>query len=628
MRKKEDLAFEDALSDVLAGREELVEVPLTNRVIWFAGFAIFLASFVVIGRFVFIARGFDAYQDQSRRNLMRYQELVPPRGMIYDRFGTVLAENRPTFVLFLNLKQFLSRKDKEKKILSELEEILGLAPDEVRRMIQESDPAQRGGKVLLVDDVTQTQLIKLKSVNEEALEIESGFRREYPKGSTYVSLIGYTGSVNSDDLKNDPNLSAQAVVGRAGIEGFYDKSLRGEAGSITQIRNAKGEVLSDPQVKEPTIGKPLHLTIDAEFQSYFVKRFEEGLRALGRTTGVGMAMNPQTGEVLALFNFPLYDNNIFSASGRNDEKREVLNSPLHPLFNRAVAGFYNPGSTIKPMVGVAALKEEVITPQREIFSPGYLDVPNPYDPEKPTRFLDWRYQGLVDLGAAIAQSSNVYFYTVGGGFGDIKGLGISRLHDWWEKFGLGKASGIDITGEANGFLPNAEEKEKKTGTPWLLGDTYNVSIGQGDLLLTPIQILNYISTIGNGGKLYRPFLNREMETKKILADLSDLGPYIRQVQKGMIKAVESPLGTAHLLADLPFQIGAKTGSAQVQNNAQENAFFVGYAPTGNPEIAILVLIEHSREGSLNTLPIAKDALKWYYEHRIERTSNIRDTHSL
>lgn len=628
MKKREDLAFEDTLSDMFAERQEVVEVPLTNSVIWFVGLSIFLMSFVVIGRLAFLARGFEAYENQSQRNLMRYKELVPPRGMIYDRFGTVLAENKPTYVLFLNLKQFLARKDKGQKILAELNEVLGLAPEEVWRMISESDPTRHGGRVLLVDDIAQTQLIELKSVNEEALEIESGFRREYPKGPTYVSLIGYTGAVNADDLKSDPGLSAQAVMGRAGIEGFYDTHLRGEAGSITQIRNAKGEVLSDPEIKEPKIGSPLHLTIDAEFQAYFVKRFAEGLRALGRTTGVGMAINPQTGEVLALFNFPLYDNNVFSAAGRNDEKREILNSSLRPLFNRAVAGFYNPGSTIKPLVGVAALKEEVITPQREIFSPGYLDVPNPYDPEKPTRFLDWRYQGLVDLGSAIAQSSNVYFYTVGGGFGDIGGLGISRLHTWWEKFGLGKASGIDLTGEASGFLPDAVEKEKKTGTPWLLGDTYNVSIGQGDLLLTPIQILNYISAIANGGKLYRPFLNREMEEKKVLADLSDLGPYIRQVQRGMVEAVDSSLGTAHLLDDLQFHIGAKTGSAQIQNNAQENAFFVGYAPVEDPKIAILVLIERSKEGSLNTIPIAKDALRWYYEHRIASDPNIKSTPSL
>src|SRR6185369_6794081 len=274
------------------------------------------------------------------------------------------------------------------------------------------------------------------------------------------------------------------------------------------------------------------------------------------------------------------------------------------------------GSTIKPLVGIAALKEGVIDPARTIFSPGYLDIPNPYNPSKPTRYLDWRPQGDVNMAAAIAQSSDVYFYEVAGGFGSQKGIGISRLREWWQKFRLDQKTGIDLPGEASGFLPSPEWKEKRDGRPWLLGDTYNVSIGQGDMDITSIQLLSYIAALANGGTIYQPVLNKEAPHPKALADLTYLGPQIAEIQKGMRRTVTSPLGTAHALNDLPFAVDAKTGSAQVLNNTQENAFFVGYIPgtesgvdTGSP-IAILVLVEHSKEGSPNTLPIAKDVLRW------------------
>lgn len=258
-----------------------------------------------------------------------------------------------------------------------------------------------------------------------------------------------------------------------------------------------------------------------------------------------------------------------------------------------------------------------------------MDFPNPYNASETTRYLDWRYQGNVNLASAIAQSSDVYFYLVGGGSppeisppeilnggGTVKGLGISRLIDWWEKFNLGKPTGVDLPGEGDGFLPSPDWKEAKTKKPWLLGDTYNVSIGQGDLLLTPIQLLSYTDAIANGGKIYEPVLNLDSRHPSTTADLSAFQPEIKEVQKGMVEGVTSPLGTAHSLADLGFSVGAKTGSAQVMNNAQENAWFVGYTPTDNPQIAILVLVENSKEGSLNAVPIAKDILNWYYWNRI------------
>ena len=329
---------------------------------------------------------------------------------------------------------------------------------------------------------------------------------------------------------------------------------------------------------------------------------------MGRNVGVGIALNPQNGEVLALISLPGFNSNKITS--------EFLTNPLKPFFNRAISGVYAPGSTIKPLVATAALKEKIIDPLKEILSVGFIEIPNPYYPDQPSRFLDWKPHGWVNLYSAIARSSNVYFYEIGGGFENQKGLGIEKLKEYWQKFGLGKKTGIDLLGEESGFLPDPTEKEKRTKTPWRLGDTYNVSIGQGDLLMTPVQLINYIALIANNGKNYRPFINKE-KGEQVLIDLSSLLPEIKEVQKGMVDAVEKSYGTAYSLSGLPFSIAAKTGTAQIQANHTINAIFVGYAPVENPQIAVLILIENAKEGSINTLPIAKDVLLWYYNNRIE-----------
>lgn len=508
--------------------------------------------------------------------------------------------------------------------------------------VHENDLERFPDPILLASDLAHQELVAIKERNLKTLIVSDSFTRTYPEGAPFSSVLGYVGLASQKDFERNPDLGGQDVVGKAGIELWYDKELQGGSGAHITLRDAKGKILGEVEKSAPKIGAPLALTIDAEFQRYVYERFIAGLANIGRTNGVALAINPQNGGILAMISFPTYDNNVFVTSGNSEEKMKLLSSPLKPLFNRAVQGAYSPGSTIKPLVGIAALSEDVISPSRTIFSPGYLDVPNRFDPEHPSRFLDWRYQGDVNLSSALAQSSNVYFYTVGGGAGDIKGLGIERLREWWSKFKLGEKTGVDFPGESVGFLPSIEWKEKATSRPWLLGDTYNVSIGQGDLLVTPIQLLQYIATIANDGKMYAPhFVKQDIPTLR--ADFSDIVPEIQEAQKGMLSAVTSELGTAHTLADLGFPIAGKTGSAQVKNNKEENAFFVGYLPSdlstkasasvealaqkglpsealakeGSP-LAILILIENSKQGSLNAVPIAKDIFRWYYEKRIRK----------
>jgi len=322
---------------------------------------------------------------------------------------------------------------------------------------------------------------------------------------------------------------------------------------------------------------------------------------------------------------------------------DVLNDSGKPFFNRVISGLYSPGSTIKPLMAFAALKEGLINLKTEIFSRGYIEIPNPYNPESPSRFVDWKPHGWVNIYSALAKSSNIYFYALGGGLpknemGIVKnssndnneslsrGLGIEKLKEYWEQFGFDRKTGIDLPSETEGFLPDPEIKISRKKEDWRLGDTYNVSIGQGDLVITPIELISYISAIANNGKFYQPFIAKKFiagtkniirETEpKLIKDFSDYSNYFKEVQRGMIDTVEKPYGTAHLLSSLPIKIAGKTGSAQINNNTKVNAFFVGYMPTNDPKIAILVLIENAREGSLNAVPVAKDVLEWYYYNRI------------
>ncbi len=617
----EDLAFEDSLSEDWNRDLQMVELRLEQRPTRLVGFFLTALILVIAGRIVYlnVFRG-GFYELRAEANINRSEHIPAPRGIIEDRSGEVLAENQSVFRALLDVGEYSRHPELRDATLSAAQSILGISPETIQAEISAAAAAENSDPIVLAENIPQDQVVKLQALNLPTLSAVDAFMRYYPLGSSAASLVGYVTLPNAKDLAENPNLSNADLVGKAGLEMYYDSKLQGTPGIYVRLRNAQGQIISEQEQSVPKIGDTLHLTVDAGFQKYFSDRMIQGLQDLGRTSGAAIAMNPQNGQILALMSFPNYDPNVLSSPGHTADKLGILNSPLKPLFDRAVSGYYSPGSTIKPLDAVALLKENIIDPNRTIFSPGYLDVPNPYDPSKSTRFLDWRYQGEVNMYDGIAWSSDVYFYETVGGFGDIKGLGITKLRSWWQTFGLGRPTGIDVPGEGSGFLPSPDWKAKNSGEQWLLGDTYNVAIGQGDLTVTPIQLLNYISAIANGGTLYQPTVNLDNPQGVKLADLTYLAPQIKEVQKGMRLSVTSPQGTAYKLNDLPFPVYAKTGSAQINNNTKENAFFVGYAPdsSGNPAIAILILVEDSRQGSLNAVPIAKDVLQWYWQNRLSK----------
>ncbi len=619
---KEPLFLEEAVLDDLAQGFNRLEMPLSEKAFRLVGGAALLITLVVFGRIIFLA-GFKGafYKERAMVNAGQIDITRAERGIVFDRFGKPLVKNIPSFRLSLRLVDFFKTGDERNKTLEDVSGILGIDINKIKEEIADSD-MERQNSIVIDQSLGVEQIIKIKDLNSPFLTIENDYKREYENGPVFSHLVGYTGSASKSDLKEkkkDAAFSFNDIVGKTGLEYFYDEELRGKDGQILNYRNAKGEIIDEKILNNPESGNRLFSFIDADLQKFFYEKLRAKLLELGNRGGVGIAMNPDNGEVLAIINLPSFDNNRITTGDLSDDER--------PLFNRAIAGNYTPGSTIKPLHAFAALEEGIVSPDSKIFSAGYIEVPNPYYPDKPYRFPDWKPHGWVDVYSALARSSNVYFYEVGGGFEDLKGLGIDRLKEYWKKFRLGEKTGIDLPSEASGFLPDPETKKKTPDGAWRIGDTYNVSIGQGDLMVTPIQLLNYICAFANGGKIMEPRVMNKIVAEndtavkenppKIVADLSSRINSINTVRQGMTDTVEKEYGTAHTLADLPVSVAGKTGSSQVENKTKINAFFVGYAPKDDPKIAVLVLIEDAREGSLNAVPVAGDVFEWYYNNRLK-----------
>jgi len=638
MKRKPDIPVEDSLNDDWGHDLDMVEVPLSARPLIVLGAVITCIALIVLGRVIFLNSAGAYYISRAQDNAEAAQATPAPRGIIYDAEGDPLVENKAVFDAILDANAFISNPSMQSSTLASIQDILGVPSSTVWALLAQSEAQDFSTPVVLAQDIDQSELVNLQALGTSTIKIQSDFERYYPNGPIFSSVVGYVGRVSQSDLTGNPKLTADDFVGKMGIEEEYDTALQGTPGVDIKFTDAFGKVLGEEQQSAATIGSSVRLTIDGGLQTELYDSIAQELAVLGRQVGVGLAINPQTGAVLSLVNLPGFDNNAFeNPASSSAEIQDYLTSVDKPLFNRAVSGQYQPGSTIKPLDGVAALKEGVITSDRQLYSPGYLMVPDPYNSSTPTKYADWESHGYINLASALAESSDVYFYIVGGGSPEyttpplnnavdygINGLGAAQLYSWWTTFGLGKKTGIDLPSEAVGFLPTPAWWSTVSTRPWSLGDTYNVSIGQGSLAVTPIQLLSYIDAIANGGTIYKPFLDAS-STPVVTADLTSLLPEIQQVQQGMLAAVDTPRGTAYTMNGLPEQACAKTGSAQVQNNQEENALFVGYFPCTNPKVALLILIENSKQGSLNAVPIAKQVFNWYYENRIAGGSNATGT---
>lgn len=614
------------LEDILTDRtveEDLLEVPVTDRLfrkLFLVGVALVV---LVLGRIGYLSIvGHEGYAARAQANMSEVAREPAPRGVIFDRFGKPLVENVPSFRAVLAPRYLPASPEERVARLHEIADAIGMPREELLAKVAAKD-WNASESLVIASDPSQDMLVRLAALNAPEISMVPVFNRAMPGAFAFSHLVGYTALATDRELIEQPSLTASDLVGRSGLEAWYDEILRGIDGTHIRFMNARGEVAGEREGREPAPGADLHTAIDGELQQYIYDRFRQGLLDLGRVSGAAIAIDPMNGEVRAMVSVPGYDTKRIS---------EYLADPVKPLFNRGVSGTYSPGSTIKPLDATAALVEGVIDPERQIYSSGYLEIPNPYFPDQPSRFPDWKPHGWVDLRSALARSSNVYFYEVGGGFGDQRGLGIETLKRWWQKFRLDQPTGIDLPGEARGFLPDPGWHEATFKRPWRIGDTYHVSIGQGDLRVTPIALLSYIAAVANGGVWYEPRIGLFSSgtvastsidrTKPVVLEdrRAELGTALEVVREGMRDGVEKPYGTSYLLHDLPIAVAAKTGTAQIENNQKVNAFFVGFAPYEHPSLALLLLIENAREGGMNTTPIARDIFSWYHDHRIKERS--------
>lgn len=621
LKHNTELEFEEVVFGQKAVDRDYAELPLHRFAFWGIGIAAIGIVAGISGRLLWlnIKKG-DFYLHRASANVTKEISLPTARGIITDRYGAPLVENKPVFTALLDIGTLLKKPVEDRmKLLQEIDLVLrehGIESN-IATAIDESD-VEDSSIIVIERGVGGDVAIALKDLNDEAIIVQNDYRRSYINGRVASHVLGYT-------AKND---RGAGIAGRSGLEEYYDRLLRGEDGSITVAQNARGKILDARITKSATVGATIETTLDGPLQQYVYDRMQEGLQALDRDAGVAIVLNTRTGDVLSLVSLPSFDGNVFTTSGKNDERQRFLTSRRKPLFNRAISGLYSPGSTIKPMMALGALHEGIVQPTDAFFSSGVLELPNPYDPEHPSKFLDWKAHGYVDMYRALAVSSNVYFYIVGGGFKEKVGLGIERIKAYWDRFRFWQKTGIDLPGESAGKLESQAEWESRTRRSWRVGNTYNTSIGQGDMLTTPLRLLSFIGSVGMRGVMQKPYLVREIKNTNgeiierhesvVILDYTDLAKEIHEVRKGMRDAVAKEYGTAHRLDDLPMPVSGKTGSAQIENNKKTNAFFVGYAPSEDPEIALLILVEDAKEGSLNTIPIAHDILNWYYENRMKK----------
>jgi len=594
---KEDIEPHEILLDSLAEKKEKqlglsekkFEVPLLKKIIQvFFVFCFLAISFLLFKTFQLqVVEGKDFVQ-LAERNKFIIHQIQAERGVIYDRDMEQLVFNKSTFDLVCE------------------------------------------GEV--VKNLSHQELILFEARNGENSDckIETNVVREYKEGEIFAQVLGYTAKINNEELASAPEFYSVAdYVGRTGIESYYERYLRKNPGKLRVERDVFGKALSQEILSLPESGESLVLWLDADLQRKLSEELEKKYKELGAKGAVAVAMDPKTGGILALVSLPSFDNNLFQKGADIASLQSLLDDSqkLNPLFNRAISGRYLTGSTIKPLIASAALQEQIIAPEKQIYSAGYIEVPHQYNPEIVYRFADWMAHGWVDMRKAIAQSSNVYFYSIGGGYGEQEGLGPTKIKEYLELFGWAERTGIDLPGEAAGFVPDIEWKRNALGEGWWDGNTYYLSIGQEYLQITPLEVVTSIAAIANGGKLLKPQVVREIisgssgefevveEFKPEVLRENFIDPEnLEIVREGMRQAVtgfNSPQASAVILNSLPISSAAKTGTAELGNDSFHNWITV-FAPYEDPEIILTVMVENVKGVQAAVLPVAREVLEWYF----------------
>jgi len=579
---------------------------------------ILLASALVVRLVYLQVVGHEHYASLAKDNSIKIVPLVPTRGMIYDRKGKILAENRSSYSLELTPEQMPDIDG----TLRRLQKLLDI-PDETIETYQKQRRRQKQftSSPLLIG-LNELELAKFAVVRPyfPGVDIRTRLVRHYPYGEITSHVVGYVGRISEPELKDLPvaEYRGSSHIGKLGIESSYENALHGKTGYAEIETNVQARPLNTLSETVATPGADLHLTLDIDLQ-------KTAYDALENYNGAVVAIDIKTGGVLVFVSRPGFDPNPFVVGIDNATYQSLQNSDNQPLFNRALRGLYPPGSTIKPFIALAGLEYNTISAQQRLFCPGYYQLPGASH-----KYRDWKRggHGSVNLNQAITESCDVYFYRL------ASMLGIDNLHEFLQKFGFGEKTGIDLLGEKGGILPSREWKQQQKNRAWYPGDTLITGIGQGYHQVTPLQLARATATLANRGNIVTPFLVDRLVT----AQISQPGPEIHQgtipikpenldnVIEGMVNVVHSQRGTAKGISrGVKYIIAGKTGTAQVmgiKQNARYNeneidfkyrdhALFIAFAPADNPQIAVAVIAENGGHGGSVAAPIAGAVIKQY-----------------
>jgi len=554
-----------------------------------------------------VVRG-EEYASLAENNRLRRVPIPPMRGTIFDRNGEVLASTRPSMNLVLR-REGLTDPDSQ---LRRLEAVLGVPSGMLRARLDQMRSRPAFEPLLVREDVGLWEVAKVESRREwfPSVEIEQVPVRSYPAGPAAAHVVGYVGEVGEAQLASqgpEGPLQPGDVVGKSGIERAYDESLRGRRGWKLVTVNSLGRQFGEPRVgREPVDGTPLRTTLDIRLQKALYE-------ALGGEAGAGVFLNPWTGEILALASTPAFDPNLFAGPVTPEAWRALAADPRRPLHDRAIASFYAPGSTFKVLLSIAGLETGTISPETIRHCSGSIVLYG-----RP--FLCWKKggHGSVALERALVHSCNVYFYQLG------KALGIETIARYADLFNIGRPTGVDLPGESGGVLPSPEWKRKRTGEPWYAGETISVSIGQGVLAVTPLQMATLISAVATGGMLPRPHVRADAKPEPVKLPVAP--ETFGLVRRALREVVEAGTGRRAALGPIP--VAGKTGTAQVFKHSagidadklpkeeRDHAWFVGYAPAERPEIAFAVVVEHGGHGGTAAAPIVRQVLEVYFADRL------------
>jgi len=590
---------------------------------WLGFGVIVLCILALLGRYVWLQIvAFDQFSTRSENNRVAVRPVVPNRGIIYDRRGRVIAENVPAYRLEIIPEKVSTKQQGLEALLDELSTLIDLTEDD-RKAFEKSRRNYRVfDSVPLKFNLSEREVARF-AVNRhrfQGVDVVPYLSRYYPYGELLTHVVGYTGRLDADDIASvdEGNYRGTRTIGKIGVEKSRETELHGISGFERVETNVRGRVLRVLEKQDAIPGTDLVLSIDVAVQ-------QAAWDALGDRPGSVVAIDPTDGSVIALVSKPAYDPNAFVNGISQKAYDEILNAPGRPLFNRAINGSYEPGSTLKPFVGLAGLELGVVTPQTRVFSNGKFYIEG-YD--RPYR--DWKKtgHGWVDIRSALEQSVNTYFYQLS------MNLGIDRMHDYLAQFDFGATTGIDIPGEARGLLPSREWKRAVLDQPWYPGETVIAGIGQGFNVVTPLQMANAVAALVNGGTVYEPRLLYAAKPAGVEKAKRTLAPVERQIPvvdpqdwqtilDGMDRVVNGAHGTARgVSVDAHFRIGGKTGTAQVYQLAEnrkpkpdevaahlrDHAWFIAFAPVEAPRIAVAVVVEHGGGGSKAAAPVARVVL--------------------